>query len=340
MPSKKIKKENNDFIFKYQKKDVNVKLSGILGEDFKKYREDFEKTQNYIKTKFIPDFPITVSLELLNRCNLNCIMCYKKHHRQPKAELTLDVLQKIMNECKENKLPSIALGLGAEILMYKNIKELLSMVKTAGIQDIFFGTNGVLLNDELIELIVKNKITRVKISLDAATKETYKKIRGFDLLKRVEENIEKIIACKKKYNRSLPMIRLSFVVMDINRHETQRFVDKWKNKVDYIDFQRCIDFSHVDKPIEINQQVIKDSFCAYPFYSLNIWADGAISPCCTFYGRKLIFGNIYNETLKNIWQSEKMKKIREHIVSKRFNPVCQRCLYFRDKDIIDSSFQK
>ncbi len=335
MSNNNIVKEKNDFIFKYQKQDVNEKLAKILGQDFRRYREDFHKTQDYLKTGFIPDFPITISLELVNRCNLNCIMCYKKHHTKTHAQLSLKVLEKVMQECKDNKLPSLIIGLGAEPLVYKEIKQAMDIIHKADIQDIFFGTNGALLTDEIIELIVKHKISRVEISLDAATSTTYNKVRRVPVLEKVEKNIEKIIACKKKYNSPLPVIRLCFVVMDINKHETELFIEKWKDKVDYIDFQRYIDLSKIDEPTKVDQPVIKNAFCAYPFYSLNIWSDGGVSPCCSFYGKKLIFGNVHNQTLKDIWNSQAIKAIQEQIASKKFNPICQKCLYFRDRDLID-----
>lgn len=333
---RKIKKEINDFIFQYQKGNVNEKLVSLLGSSFKKYRDDFDKTQNYLKTKFIPDFPLTLYIELVNRCNYNCIMCYKKHHQEPRAELDLKTLQKIINEAKKNNLPSINLGMGAEMFLHKDIKKVIKMVKEAGIQDIFLSTNAALLNDELIELIVKSKITRVKISLDAATLETYKKIRRGSDLKKVEDNIDKIIACRKKYNSPLPLIRLSFIVMDSNFKEIPQFINKWKDRVDYIDFQRCFDFSYIDKEAKIDPKALRNSFCSGPFYSLSIWANGDVTAFCSFYDLKLIVGNVHEESLEEIWSGDKIKKIREQISSKNFNPICQKCLYFQDKNLIEN----
>ena len=339
MSKSKIKKEINECIYKYQKDDINEKLISIFGDDFRKYREDFNKTQNYLETEFIPDFPITVSLELVNRCNLNCVMCYKKHHTKPKAELSIDILKKILSECKENKLPSIMLALGSEILMYKEIKEVLDMVRRAGIQDVFFGTNGVMMNEDIIESIIRNKISRVEISLDASTAETYNKVRRVPVFEKVEENLNKLVEAKKKAGSQLPIIRLCFVVMDVNKHETESFIRKWKNKVDYIDFQRYFDVSLIDSKCKVDKKTIQDSFCSQPFYSLSIWADGVISPCCCYFGKKLVIGDIYKDTLRDVWNSLKMKKIRDQIKTKNFNYNCQKCLYSRDRNIIKKHFK-
>ncbi len=255
----------------------------------------------------------------------------------PFAKLSLETIKKILNECETLKIPSIILGLASETLMYNKTCDVLDLIGKSKITDVFLGTNGVLLNNKIIKSLVDNKISRIEISLDSATPKMYEKVRGHDYLERVEGNIQNLLNYKKKRNSPLPIIRLCYVVMEINKKEVKAFLNKWKDKVDYIDFQRCIDFTKIDEDVEIKERI--DGNCSYPFYSLNVFANGDVSACCTFYGKKLIIGNIHNESLQNIWKGEKIKKIRQQIVSKKFNPICQKCLYFRDKDLIDKSFE-
>ncbi|MFA4941304.1 MAG: radical SAM protein [Patescibacteria group bacterium] len=342
MTQKNIKKEKNQFIYKFEKEDVNKKLGKIFGPRFQKYREDFDKTQRYMETNFIPDFPLMISMEFVNRCNLNCVMCYKEHHFKPKAELSLEVIDKVLEESKKHEMPSITLGLGSEILLFKDMNKVIEMVAEAGIMDVFFATNAALLNDKIIKSLVDNKISRFRVSIDAATEETYNKVRRVPVLKNVEANINKLIDYRNKTKSLLPVVRLSYVIMDINKHETEQFINKWKDKVDYIDFQRYMDLGHVDnlKKLDDNEkEVIKNSFCSQPFYSLNIWANGDVSPCCTFYGKKLLLGNVYKDKLEDIWRGEKIKKLREEIKNKKFNSICQNCLYYRDRQIVDEQFE-
>lgn len=340
MVKKKCKKEENKRIYKYQKRDVNNKLASVLGDDFIKYRSNYNKTINYPKSKFIPGFPITLYLEPYNRCNLNCAMCYKKHHQEPRAELSLMTIEKIIAECKKNKLSALILTLGSEILLYKDIKKLINLAGRAGIIDVHIGSNGVLLDEKIAGLIIKNKITRLKISLDAATNEIYKQIRiGSPGLEHVEANINKLIELKNKAKSPFPAIRLCFVVMDINKHEIPEFISKWKDKVDYIDFQKYFDSSSVDNASQIKLDDKKYTFCALPFNSLSVWADGMITPCCSFLGKEMALGNIYKQSLGEVWQGDKIKEIRAQIANKQLNVVCQKCLqYSDDNEKFDNSF--
>jgi len=313
-------KEQERYIEKYRKKDPNEYLIKLLGKDFARYRKEFERTQKGIPSKF----PITLALEPVNRCNLNCEMCYKPP--EPIHSYSLGLLKKLHKECK-GKLPSAIIGLGNEPMMYANLKALLDMLQDAGVQDIFFGTNGQAMDSEIVTRITANRVTRVEISVDAVTSETYSEIRGGSL-ERVENNINNLIRIRG--NNPLPIIRLCFVVMDENRNEVEAFKKKWGDKVDYIDFQRKIDFNYVDEEVQIDMSALKYKFCPYPFYSLGIWANGDVSPCCTFYGKKLIFGNVNSQNIEEIWNGKKIKELRKQFKKGDLNNTCRKCLYFRE----------
>ena len=122
-----VLRENMDYIDRIERVDVeqtlNDQLTGKFGDRFTRYRQDFHKSLNYDVNGFIPPFPITVGLELVNRCNLSCIMCYTVNHSLPKATLDKTTLEKIMREAQSEGLQAVQIGLGSEALMYKNISD-------------------------------------------------------------------------------------------------------------------------------------------------------------------------------------------------------------------------
>ena len=66
---------------KISKKSIEEDLSDILykkfGERFLNYRKKYSEYLNNEKTNKTLDYPISVILELVNRCNLECTMCYQ-----------------------------------------------------------------------------------------------------------------------------------------------------------------------------------------------------------------------------------------------------------------------
>ncbi len=318
--------------------DIEKTLIREFGPRFTEYRNNYKKSLSYENEANIPDFPLTVSFELVNRCNLKCIMCYTDNHKNEKFTLEMQVIQSVLDECQQNNTPAAVIGMGSEALLFKDMKQVVSSMREHGIMDIFFGTNATLMTESVAEFFIDQKVARVEISLDAATPETYKRIRTKDELNIVEKNLQRLIELKKQKNSALPIIRLCFCVQPENAHERDLFVEKWKDHVEYIDFQEMVDFRFVNtliaqeyEKVEAIEQTSDNTHCAYPFNSLNIWSNGDVSPCCTFYGKALIFGNVKKDSLKDIWNGDKIKTLRQELLNGDLNPVCKICFAERDR---------
>jgi radical SAM protein with 4Fe4S-binding SPASM domain len=342
---------NADHIVRLEKNSVEETLVNELSERFgkervEKYRQDYFRTLNNDNKFFVPDFPITLTMELVNRCNLTCVMCYTDNHKGTKFTLDKAQITKLFDEAKEHNLPALLLGSGSEGMLYKDIKEVVSLAHESGVIDLFLITNGTLLTEEMSEFIIDSGVSRLLISLDATTNETFTKVRGKPLLHQIEDNIHKFLEIREKKKALLPMLRISFCVQELNTHEQESFKEKWRDKADYIDFQVISDFGYVGELIENNDpgQTLKPNefgeekpFCHYPFQYLNVWSNGDITPCCVFYGKNLVMGNVDTDTLSEVWKGSKMKALREEFISGEINVTCSTCLSQRENVIADSS---
>jgi len=341
------------YIDRLEKKNIEdilaENLGDVFGERFGTYRRTYLSSLNPDNTGTIPEFPLTIGFEMVNRCNLDCIMCYTVNHSHPKAALTEATIGKVLEEGRKHSLPAVIIGLGSEPLLYKKIDKVLEAVRNAGVMDVFLNTNGVLLTEKVTKAILNSGVTRVHVSLDAATPETFKTIRGKDELELIETNIRRLIDTRNEHGRTLPIVRVSFCVQPENSHERQAFADKWSSIADYVDFQALSDFSYVDEVSEDREvERLKDTeryrnptetFCPLPFNSLHVWSNGDVTPCCTFYGKKLVIGNADENSLAEIWRDAPIERLREEFRSGMFNPVCRTCLAERDHDLFQESGQ-
>ncbi len=64
-------------------------------------------------------------------------------------------------------------------------------------------------------------------SLDAATRETYRLIKGMDRHEKVEANVARFIAEKGRLGARWPRPVFQYIVSDKNRDEAERFRDRW-----------------------------------------------------------------------------------------------------------------
>lgn len=297
-------KVDNKQIMHYEISDIDRILYETHGVQYTEYRKEWDKATNF---EFIPDRPLYIVMETNSYCNMKCKMCIRNYDLSKNRAINIDmgIIKKVVNECRKLKVPSFFIGAEAECLINPNIKEIITTVKQEGGGiDNFLITNGYELNDDISKLLIDLQWERVYISIDAATAQTYKNIRGKSL-ERVENNILRLLELRKKANSLLPIVRVSFVIQEENRNEKEMFIEKWKDKVDIIDFQNLI---HYDKMDSIEEYPDISYQCAYPFRTLLLDCDGNLYPCCTEFGYKMCIGNIYDLSIQEAWNSNYMNK--------------------------------
>jgi len=334
----------NNILIKVFESDPEKKLQEVLykkyGERFLKYRENYKKTISDDDHKMYLGYPLTVILELVNRCDLQCVMCYQgfRNHAE-KFTVNEEILDKIFNDFEKNKLPALMLT-SSEPLLYKQIDKVLTRAKEAQIMDIFLFSNGTLLNEKNSEMILNSSVTRLFISVDAATEETYNKVRipvskrllEKNRLEKLEKNIKKFIEMRNSRKQTLPLTRVSFVALEENKHEVEMFKNKWKNIVDSVEIQRETSIEIYDKLKNLKKNGSAENNnrtkynCNKPWGDMAIYSDGTIGPCCNLVGRKTPIGNIKDNSISEIWNGDKMNLIREGFINNNPNKVCKLCI--------------
>jgi len=190
---------------------------------------------------FFP-YPKSIHVTLLNKCNLRCIMCpyhsplYTPHHKSNYfnnlKKMEDKTFNKIIDYASKHKI-SLQLGQIEEALLHENVFDFIHMAKKKGVPFIHITTNGTLLDDERILKLANSGVDSVMFSVDAATEDTYKKIRGSEL-SIVENNIKNFLPLAKKNNIK---VYVSFIMQDMAKREKELFYDKWRNiGVDSITF--------------------------------------------------------------------------------------------------------
>lgn len=330
---------------KYYKEDPEEVLKDELikkyGERYSKYRKNYLSIINDDDHKIKTEYPTTVVLELVNRCDLECVMCYQGF-RNDAEKFTVDetMLDKIFNDFKKNKLSALMLT-ASEPLLYKHFDKVLKRAEDAEIMDVFIFTNGNLLNEKNSRLILNSCVTRLFVSIDAATEETYNKVRipvskrllEENRLKKLENNVKNFIKLRNDLNKKLPITRVSFVALKENSHEVELFKSKWENIVDSVEIQRETSIKVYDKIKNYRGKILKNYNCNKPWGDMAIYSNGLVGPCCNLVGRKTPIGNIKDNPIKEIWNGSKMTELRNGFVKNDPNEVCKSCIESQEINI-------
>lgn len=300
--------------YNQEKIDAIVQMQGSA---YRRYRElwDDPKIMDDVLEK-----PLEIMLELTSWCNYKCKMCDKAFiPEKDKVNISVENVRRLVKNINEMKVASLWIGAFSECLIHPQIDSILDALKEVDVLDFTLITNGSVLKENIAKKIIDAGVTRLSVSLDAATKETYYNIRKGNL-DQVEKNINRFIELRGE--KLFPSLRVSMVMMDDNVDEREAFLEKWKGKADIIDFQVMMDASHIENLADVTEYTAE---CMEPFRRLAVRYDGVVLPCCTSYGKYFPLGNIRDVSLKEMWEGEKICNLREELKSKNFNKACRNC---------------
>lgn len=312
-------------------------------------------------------------LELTNKCNLNCSICYRHSWKEKLQDMGQGLYEKVKKEIeKTGSIKTIVLGgIGEPTcapLVYRAMEEL-------GEYGLTLTTNGVFLDERLVSLIVQY-VDLIMVSVDGLHN-NYSKIRGADLDK-VINNVNEINKLKKKKGKRTPYIGIQFVVSSDNVDDIYGVIDLADNlqahklvisnllpqkrenadKILYTRYENKLIKPGIDKIS--NYSFRKGIKLVLPNFELKterrcsfieedaalINAAGEIVPCYRFshtsleyvFGRektvfKHSFGDLHNHSLKEIWGSKEYSSFREMIRNSRY-PSCVDCDFVEGCDLV------
>lgn len=143
--------------------------------------------------------PITVHYVYTHRCNLNCKHCYSAR-AENKPEMNFEQKLKLLDQASDMGVFKILIG-GGEPFICDDFVSYLKASVERGLYTRAF-SNGLLLNDELIDELASIKLGGLSVSVDSTEFDTYEKIRGVRSLDTVISNLKKLSA---KCNFSISM---------------------------------------------------------------------------------------------------------------------------------------
>lgn len=169
----------------------------------------------------IPLAPVEASVDPIHACNLLCQHCNAHRYltgsdNTKMLKMTDEHLINLTKFLGEWGVKAVCYGGGGEPTLHPKLNEALYACYFAGMEA-SIATNGTLFTESLIEAMA-NTCRWVGISVDAATRETYKIGRKADLFNKAILNIEKLAGtCIDLYSKC--DVAFKFLVFNYNQHE-------------------------------------------------------------------------------------------------------------------------
>lgn len=287
----------------------------------KLFRHPIEYAKWYMEGK--TNNPITVKIDLTNKCNHSCEHCIDKDLRgNEEIENALSALSGL-HRCG---VKGIHFTGGGEPLLHPNAVIIFSHAKELGFE------TGLITNGSLLKSRYAQYFDWIKVSLDAYDEESYKKMHG----KKANWN-QTINGIKSVIGKTFVTIS-SLYFEDVfikftktlkpNAIQISPFVGTNKFPIEN-NFERLEDYGNSQTSIIINKEkynILPRDYTVCDgqhFKGTNICADGNVYICCQLAGKEYAkIGNIYENTFGYIWNSDLRQEVIKNLDVTKCPELC------------------
>ena len=150
--------------------------------------------------------PVCLYLEVTNRCNLLCETCPRTFETlEPPADMSWDLFTRIVDQVP-NVARVVLHGVG-EPMLVKDLPRMVRYLKDRGTY-VLFNTNGTLLQPKGFGALIDTGLDELRVSLDAADRASYLRVRGKDFFDRIVRDVGKFVAYQRSVDAGTPRVSL------------------------------------------------------------------------------------------------------------------------------------
>lgn len=287
--------------------------------------------------------PKQLYIECTNLCNAKCVFCY-----YPVVADSLDKKYMRISDFKNIVEDYISMGgekialtpTMADPLTDKFLYERINYLKNSKIKSVSFYTNLISFKKDVRESLLnlgQSLKVKINISFTGFDRDSYFKFMGVDKFDIVKSNLEKI----SQINNGNSSLNIEVTM----RHyegcdESAKTFIKYLNSIN-LDYKIHYGFDTWGgllednisnyKELSVKERVERIGPCEISYTKPLISVNGDFKLCdCRDALDELIVGNVFESSIKEIWNGDKIKQMRYRFYSDKTIPnVCSKCEYYK-----------
>lgn len=313
-------------------------VDGIAGNINARVQARVDSSEKIALENVIPlRTPFSAHIDVCSVCNFKCSFCFQADNEGMKAAklkrgmMPLELFKKIVDDLAffKDKLRKVKIGNHGEPTLHALLPEMidyLRMSDRAEIIELF--TNGSKLSHTLNKELVSAGLQRMNISLEGLTSERYEQVAGVKMdMNGLVENITHLYenrgGCKiyiKIADQVGVLGKHNSAIFHLTDKEKAYFFETYGNICDEIYVEKVVPQwaqTQFEKQNEVGAtgmygQEIKQykKVCPFIFMYLHFNWDGTTSPCTLDWAKKVIIGNVENESVLDVWNGKKLKDLQ------------------------------
>ena len=290
--------------------------------------------------------PVHISIEPTNLCNARCPVCETGNGSMARkgGMLDYDLYRGFIDQVAPTTAVIMFYFMG-EPFLHKRSYDMIRYARGKGIY-VETCTNGDFVDAEGTVYSDVNEINFQIGGMSQATHEVYRVRSNID---KIQQNLYALIEEKRKHPDSNVQVKVGFIVMKHNEHEVPAFLT-WAKEIG-VDQANIIDpcvrnmeegnaFLTKDRKYwfydeeafqrgVIKPKHVPNNECPWVWNTVLVNWDGSVVPCCRDPHGLHVFGNAFEQPLREIWNGPGVTGFRKQILSQQNKvDICNLCSGF------------
>ena len=283
--------------------------------------------------------PKTVIFETVLGCNLRCPECAVggKIVKRKYGQMSLAQYHVLIEKVRPY-VEYLYLHLWGEPMLNKDIFQMLRHASAFTKTNI--STNANLLDARMARDLIESGVSDIIVSIDGITQDTYAIYRRRGQVGAALRGLAYLVNANRRHGNRVN-INPQFIVFEHNVHEMEAFGKLCRElglspvfKAPYLrpDSQlRATGLRQYTRRVEPDPEARRQAMrqCPNARDVLTVLLDGQVVACCYDHNGLTNFGNLYTQSLEEIWESPGYKAFRQGVRDGSPGPFCQdQCLLY------------
>ena len=297
-----------------------------------KLEKDIKNIQEFnFKEGIIEKYkPKKLMIEVTNNCNSKCIFCGNCNMTRKRSFVSEKIVKKALEQGIVMGIREVGFYTNGEPLLDKNIEKYIEYAKKNLYDYVYITTNGILANKNRVKALFDSGLDSIKFSINSIEKENYKNMQGVNCFEKVVENLRNTYYIKKSQYPN-KKVYVSYVKTKMNNYKDDEIKHFFEEYCDGVLIQEVRNqgglISNIEKLKINNHENIYNLPCFYPFNTVIVTCEGYITACCMDFQNYLVYGNLNEKKLQDIWNNDVIQELRrKHLNGKIEDTICKNCI--------------
>jgi len=277
------------------------------------------------------EFPRRILFEMTSKCNYMCRMCPQTNLKRPRINMPGELYRRVLDEIDYYGIEGLWLYHLGESLLHPEWRQNIAHIKNKkNLGCIWMSTNGRLLTEEYMRLVLDSNITYINFSAHAVTEETYDTVAPPGNFVPVQQNLQTLYHLKGVSKKPKPpYLHVQMIEQETTRHEVDPFIAYHYNKADIVSIN-MLEYVNLANNSFGNQQRDRKPLKSCTRVSRGdcfICSNGSVTLCDAAYNGEIHLGSIKDKSLHEIWNGSERRKILDLNAGGRMTEVefCRSC---------------